>query len=280
MDPEAKPVPMIDPVHRFVLFTNGKCGGTTLKTWFFANLDLPGLERRPIEMLQSFGPRYAWRHFRLGRRIVPRGAKLTDVDAVRRFTNYYRRAYCVPALATGSASGYYNLAAVRHPEDRVVSGYVDKICGEDRNEAWVRDVVAQGGKDGAISFNGFLDYLEFVDETACDPHWRRQSYIFGARRMDAFVRLEHLEDDFRKVAHRVGGAHLGVFAEKRQSNRYDPAMTAAAMAADMPNRSSEEVIAWASRHGAFPPKEAFLTDAVRARIRRVFARDFDVLPYD
>jgi hypothetical protein len=38
-------------------------------------------------------------------------------------------------------------------------------------------------------------------------------------------------------------------------------------------------MAWVDRHGAFPPKEAFLTEAVRARIRRVYARDFEALPY-
>lgn len=277
MDPEAKPVPMVDPVHRFVLFTNGKCGGTTLKTWFFANLDLAGLERRPLALVRAFGPNYAWRHYRAGRRILPRGAQLHEVEAIRRFTNFYRRAYCTPALARDAARGFYAFAVVRHPEDRVVSGYVDKICGEDRDEPWVRNVVSRGG--GSISFNEFLDYLEFVDEAACDPHWRRQTYIFGDRRMDAFVRLEHLAEDFRKIARGVGEAG-GVFDHKRQSNRYDPALTAAAMAADAPSMSSDQVIAWAAEHGAFPPKEAFLTEPVRARIRRIYARDFDLLPYD
>jgi hypothetical protein len=35
MRPDANPVPLLDPVRKFVLFTNGKCGGTTIKTWFF-----------------------------------------------------------------------------------------------------------------------------------------------------------------------------------------------------------------------------------------------------
>lgn len=279
MDPETKPVPMIDPVHRFVLFTNGKCGGTTLKTWFFANLDLAALERRPAAFLAAFGPGYVWRHLRAGRKLLPRGARLRELDAVRRFTNFYRKAYCAPRLAADGARGFYNFAVVRHPDDRAVSGFVDKICGEDRDEPWAREVVERAGKDGALSFNGFLDYLEFVDEGACDPHWRRQSYIFGDRRMDAFVRLEHLEEDFRKIARRVGDAHLGVFGDKRQVNRYDPALQAAAMAANAPDMPSTELIAWAAEHGAFPPKEAFLTPAVRARIRRIYARDFDVLPY-
>lgn len=279
MRPDADPVPLIDPVRKFVLFTNGKCGGTTIKTWFFCNLDLDGLERRPLKFARAFGLRFAGRHMLHGRRSAPRGAALQDVETIRRFTNRYRRSYCIPALATGKSRTFFNFAVVRHPEDRAVSGYVDKICGPDRDEPWIRAVVARGGRDGAISFNGFLDYLESVDEEDCDPHWRRQSYIFGERRMDAFVRLESLTEDFARIAPKVGGAHLAVFDAKRQSNRYDRDAWAAAMDFDMPDRSSHEVMAWVDRHGAFPPKEAFLTEAVRARIRRVYARDFEALPY-
>lgn len=277
---DVDPTPLVDPVRRFVLFTNAKCGGTTLKSWFFANLDLPGLERRPIRLLSAFGPRYAVKHVRGGRKITPRGDDLRDVGKVRRMTNWYRRAYCAPALRAGATDGFYTIAAVRHPEDRVVSGYVDKICGEDRHQPWVQAVVAAGGTNGAISFDAFLDYLEAVDDAACNPHWRRQSYVFEGRAIDAWVRLEALEADIRKLGPRVGDAHFGVFARKLQSNPYDPAAVAAAEAAAMPSRPSTEVMAWRAEHGAFPPKEAFLTDATRARIRRIYAKDFAVLPYD
>lgn len=272
------PTPLVDPLRRFVLFTNAKCGGTTLKSWFFANLDLPALERRPLRFLRAFGAAYAWRHLR-GGKATPRAASLSDEDQVRRLTNFYRAAFCRPALAAG-VEDHFKLAVVRHPEDRVVSAYVDKICGDDRHEPWVRAVVEAGGAHGEISFNAFLDYLETVDEARCDPHWRRQSYVFEGHRIDAWVRLERLEEDFRKVGPRVGADHIDVFRRKLQSNRYDPALAAAAAAADMPSRGSSEIIAWRERHGAFPPKEAFLTEATRARIRRIYARDFAMLPYD
>jgi len=277
LDPN--PTPLVDPVRRFVLFTNAKCGGTTLKSWFFANLDLPALERRPLAFLRAFGPAFALRHLRRGRRNTLRGAALRDETAVRRMTNYYRAAFCQPALRAG-IEDHFKVAVVRHPEDRLVSGFVDKFCGEDRDEPWVRAVVAAAGTDGAISFAQFLDYLERVDDPACDPHWRRQSYILDGRRIDAWVRLERLAEDFAAIGPRVGAAHLGVVERRLQSNRYDPALAAAAMTADMQALSSAEVVAWAEAHGGFPPKEAFLTDATRARIRRIYARDFALLPYD
>lgn len=97
---------------------------------------------------------------------------------------------------------------------------MDKICGDDREAPWVRAVREGGGTGGDITFEGFLDYLERAGD-ACDPHWRRQSYVMEGHAIDAFVRLERLEEDFRAVAYRVGGAHLGLFAPRLQSNRYD-----------------------------------------------------------
>lgn len=272
------PIPLVDPVRRFVLFTNAKCGGTTLKSWYFANLDIARLEQRPVAFLRAFGPRYCWRHFRYGRKATPRGAGLRDVARVRRMTTFFRKAFCAPTLEAG-VDGYFKFAVVRHPEDRVVSGYIDKVCGEDREAPWVQEMLAKAGEGGAISFNGFLDYLETADEAGIDPHWRRQSYILDGHRMDAWVRLEHLAEDFGRIGPRVGEAHLDVFSRRLQSNLYDPAKMEAALAADMPAMSSRDVTAWAEKHGAFPPKEAFLTDATRSRIRRIFAKDFDLLPY-
>jgi hypothetical protein len=277
-DSVPSPVPLVDPVRRFVLFTNAKCGGTTLKSWFFANLDLPRLERRPLAFLRAFGPRFALRHLRAGRRRTLRGPELGDVDRVRGMTNYYRNAFCEPRLRAG-VEGYFKVAVVRHPEDRVVSGFVDKICGEDRGRPWVRAVVEAAGTGGAISFEQFLGYLESVDEADCDPHWRRQSYILDGHRIDAWVRLERLAEDFGGLGPRLGAEHLGVFARRLQSNRYDPA-AGAPEAGDMTASRSSEVAAWAERHGHFPPKEAFLTPATRARIRRIFAKDFALLPYE
>ena len=273
------PIPLVDPVRRFVLFTNAKCGGTTLKSWFFANLDLPALERRPWRFLATYGPGQALRHLRRGRKAVPRGAALRDAEAVRRMTNYYRHAYCQPLIEAGGILDFFKLAVVRHPEDRVVSGFVDKICGEDRREPWVREVVAAAGGEGRVTFASFLDYLERTPDEICDPHWRRQTHILEGHRIDAFVRLEALAADFAAVAARVGSEHLDVFARRLQSNPYDPALAAAALAADMPARGQAEVIAWRETHGAFPPKEAFLTPETRGRIRRIYAKDFALLPY-
>jgi hypothetical protein len=278
---KTKVTPFVDPVRRFVLLTNAKCGSSTVRTWFFANLDLAAMQRRPLRFLRAFGPRYAWRHLRDGRHITPRD--VGDIERIRRMANYYRSAYCADAMRDGRAKGFFTVAVVRHPESRVVSGYVDKICGPERGEPWVREVVEAGGAGGEISFDEFLGYLERTPDEVCNPHWRRQSYLLEDYRIDAWVRLERLGEDFRKIGPRVGVDRLDFFEQRIQSNPYDPAAAdaaEAARAADMPAMGSREVIAWRERHGAFPPKDAFLTEATRARIRRIYARDFALLPYE
>ena len=60
------PMPLVDPVRRFVLYTNAKCGGTTLKTWFFENVGFPTLHWRPATLFPAFGPAYAMAHLRRG----------------------------------------------------------------------------------------------------------------------------------------------------------------------------------------------------------------------
>ena len=69
------PMPLVDPVHRFVLFTNAKCGGTTLKAWFFENLDFATLHWRPATLVGAFGPAYAAAHCGAGWRLARRAAR-------------------------------------------------------------------------------------------------------------------------------------------------------------------------------------------------------------
>ena len=93
------PMPLVDPVHRFVLFTNAKCGGTTLKAWFFENLDFATLHRRPATLVGAFGPAYAAAHLRRGWRLARRAARAAPgssdhKERLRAFVTFYRRAYC------------------------------------------------------------------------------------------------------------------------------------------------------------------------------------------
>ncbi len=273
------PVPLVDPARRLVLFTNGKCGGTTLKSWFFANLDLPGFEANPLRFAMTFGPKFVYSHFNSGRKLTPRAGQATDPEQVRRMTIFYRRAFCAPAVASGRTAGFFKFAVVRNPEDRAVSAFLDKFCGDNRDTSWVRTAAAAAHPDSDPSFMDFLAYIDCVDEAACDPHWRRQSYVLDARVLDAFVRLEHLAEDFRAIADRVGDAHFGKLELKLKRNLSAIDAAAAPPVGDMTGLRASEIAAWRAARGYFPPKDALVTDVSRAQIRRAYARDYALLPY-
>lgn len=277
MSPIPSPQPLVDPVNRIVLFTNAKCAGTTCKRWFFTNLDLAAQERRPIRFVGAFGLRYALRHLRYGRTVTPRGEGLSDVQTLRRMTSYYRRAYCIPALEAGTTETFFRFAVVRNPEDRLVSAYFDKFCGADRGQPWVRKVVEEAGSEGEITFDRFLDYLEATPQEHCNAHWRRQTHVLAGHRVDAYVRMERMLDDLRGIADRIGAAHFHVFEERLQTSPSGPGPIAEI--GSLASTRAGVIADWVERNGAYPPKAALLTDATRARIRRIYAEDYAALPY-
>lgn len=282
------PMPMVDPVHRFILFTNPKCGGTTLKAWFFDNLGLRSLHRRPAHLLRVYGPRFLVRHWRYGRPLalkVPCSSGTSEYSeeykaALRSFINFYRRAFCSRVMHSGSSADYFRICVVRNPYDRVVSGYLDKFCSEGRygREApYVQRMLGELGRS-QLTFRQFLTYLRSVDEEVCAAHWRRQTYILEGQRVDAFVRLEALHDEMARHAQLVGTKHLPVLHRKLQATRIgaDPGTSLP----DMTDMPSLEIAALRRSLGHFPPRASFLTPETREQIRDIYALDFERLPYD
>ncbi len=283
-------MPLVDPVHRFVLFTNAKAGGTTLKAWFFDNLDFPTLHRRPATLLSAYGPRYAAAHLRRGfpmARAVARSRREAPGSEeykrrVRGFIDFYRSAYCRSAMqGAGPAGDYRRICVVRHPEQRVVSGYLDKFCTPraDGDLPLVKDVLRAMGRDD-LSFWQFLDYLEAVDEDACNPHWRQQSYILDGQRVDRFVRLEALHEEMSEVCDIVGAGHLPALQRRLKATREGEGEARAEFSADLAHLPSAAIAALRESEGRFPPAASFLTPEACERIRKIYAADFSRLPYD
>jgi len=206
------PMPLVDPVHRFVLFTNAKCGGTTLKAWFFENLDFATLHWRPATLVGAFGPAYAAAHLRRGWRLARRAARAAPgssdhKEGLRVFVTFYRRAYCSAAMAADPGADYRRICVTRHPARRLVSAYLDKFCSDEARLPFMQDVLRAVGRD-APSFRDFLGYLETVDERACNPHWRRQTYVLDGQHIDDFVRIEALHAEMTRLADVVGARRL------------------------------------------------------------------------
>jgi len=87
---------------------------------------------------------------------------------------------------------YFKFAFVRNPWDRLVSGWKNRIAGK----------IAQGPKwYGTISknFDGLIDFLETLDLTQCDPHFRLQTCLIPLEAVDFLGRFETFDSDFKKV---------------------------------------------------------------------------------
>src|SRR4051794_14395520 len=191
-----EPMPLVDPVHRFVLFTNAKCGGTTLKAWYFDNLDFASLHRKPATLLSNYGLRYAAAHIGRGSRLargVARAMRAAPGSEeykrkLRIFIDFYRQAYCRPAMVAGPPADFQRICVVRHPAQRLVSAYLDKFCTPrpDGHRTFERKVLQAIGRPDP-SFWQLLDYLEGIPEEECNPHWRRQTYVPDGQRIDSFV---------------------------------------------------------------------------------------------
>lgn len=223
-------------------------------------------------MLTAFGPPYAWRHLRTGRKLAPRGAQ--DVAQVRRMTNFHRQAYCRPVLEKGGTQGFFKLAVVRHPEDRVVSGFVDKTCGEDREAPWVRAVREAGGTGGDITFESFLAYLN-ERATPATPT--------GAARATSWRGTPSTPSCASNGWRRTSTLSLCGWVPRISAS--SPAACKATATTPRPppspptSRGEARARSWdGARPMAPSPKAAFLTPETRARIRRVYARDFALLP--
>ncbi len=279
------PMPLVDPVHRFVLFTNAKCGGTTLKAWFFENLGFATLHRRPATLVSAFGPAYAAAHLRRGWWLARHAARAgrrspgspEHKERLRRFIGFYRGAYCGPAMADGRAAGYRRICVTRHPGRRLVSAYLDKFCTGAPRPAFVEDVLRAIGRDDP-SFRDLLGYLETVEEHACNPHWRRQTYVLDGQRVEDFVRLEDMRAEMTRLADIVGGGHLPLLEGRLQATRGGE--SEAADGEDASALPSAEIAARRRAGGRFPPAASFLTPETSERIRRIYAADFARLGYD
>ena len=278
------PMPLVDPARRFVLYTNAKCGGTTLKRWFFENLDFGTLHWRPGALFRTFGPAYAVAHlqrgWRLARRTTLAGPGSPDyADCLRDFISFYRRRYCGPALAAGDPPGYRRICVTRHPGPRLVSAYLDKFCSGEPVLPFIRAVLDAIGRDDP-SFLDLIGYLETVDERACNPHWRRQTYVLDGRHIDDIVPLESLHAGMTRLADVVGADHLPLLKKRLQVTDGAGSVRPAAPVVDASALSSTEIAAHRAATGRFPPAASFLTPETTPRIRRIYAEDFARFGYD
>lgn len=95
---------------------------------------------------------------------------------------------------------YYKFSIVRNPFTRILSCYLEKICGVQ----WERDIrLPQLGFDpnDNISFIDFLKAIQKQNPFAMDLHWMPQTHLLSINKLslDFVGKQESFESDFNKI---------------------------------------------------------------------------------
>lgn len=268
------PLPLINPIKKYALYTNAKCGGTTIKAWFLSNLELE--KYSPKEVAEIFGIKFFVKFYIGQYRGVARRKEISN-ELLRRFINGYRREVSKKLLKDSLSGEYRNVLITRNPYHRVVSAYLDKFCGEDKDKTWVQEVVLKAGDKGDFTFLDFLSYLENEKEECQNPHWRRQTFIVDDIGIDYYVKLEDIFNDMSTISDVVGGRDFELLQTKRQNTEYDKEMLWEGYS---PDQMSQKDIAELSKElGCYPRYNLFLTEETIVRIYNIYLKDFERLPY-
>ncbi|KAH9382009.1 hypothetical protein HPB48_005457 [Haemaphysalis longicornis] len=93
----------------------------------------------------------------------------------RRFHRYFPHERPSADLATRLGSEYTKLVVVRHPFDRLVSAYVDKIRTTHPVIKAARKIYEDGfnntGPNGTLTFSEFVDFILMQPVEKWDQHW-------------------------------------------------------------------------------------------------------------
>jgi len=280
---EFRPFPLINKDKKFILFTNAKCGGTLLKSWYLGTLDLEESFSNFIAAVQHFGLKFVLNWYRHYFKFI-NGSEIISKDKyLRRFIKDYRIALknFLPEIV--DRSDWYRFAVVRSPYDRLVSAYVDKFCGRDLSKKFVQKVLQEAGcrdADGnlVLSFVQFVEYLSRQDIVKVNPHWRRQSYILEGINLDRIIDLKQLSRDLPEIEKQLGLTSMLNLQSRRQSNVYkSDASENFKFAGDI---SNNQLIEYHKKTKIFPSKELFYNDELRSKVRGIYKSDFEQLPFE
>ena len=115
----------------------------------------------------------------------------------------------VPWLLT---PGYLRAAFVRHPTERFVSGWRQKVLRW--NYLQLSDELYEQSQDLA----GFLDWFEQQDITTCDPHFRLQSSLIPRHKIHFLGRMETFNEDVDRMFELIGSKRV----EDHHRNKANP----------------------------------------------------------
>lgn len=151
---------------------------------------------------------------------------------------------------------YRRILAVRHPVDRLLSCYLDRVLDATSHPSAVVRTALGRDEIASVSFAEFVDFIGTQEIRDMDPHWRPiyHEALCGTVRYHEVLRFETLDRDLPRLIETLYPRLAGTIDFSRNLS---PAIT------DAGARAGE-----------------FVTPSIRSRIEEVYARDFEAFGYD
>jgi hypothetical protein len=177
---------------------------------------------------------------------------------------------------------FLKIAVVRNPLTRAVSSYsvvTDSISGSQWRAA--SQSLKEPDPERRLTFVEFIDFLESIDLATGNYHWRLQTAQdwYDMKLPDVqFVRMESLQEDLDRMCKLLGQPRIPM---KRSSATTKVPEDLSGVDVASLTRAELGRVFGRDRRGViqFPDYGYFLTKETSERLKRLYARDMDVLGY-
>lgn len=279
---DLNPFPLINTEKKFILFTNAKCGGTVLKSWFLKTLNLENNFSSFFHALTHFRFSFVLGWYLHYYKFIDGTQIINNDKYLRKFIAHHRDATqgVLPDIIDDPS--WFKFAVVRNPYDRLVSAFVDKFCREGLDTPKSQKILmainsTENKGNLQITFSQFVEYLETQNIDTVDRHWRRQSYVMDGIELDRIIDLKEIATALPELEKQFRIKTNFDFDIRRQSNNYDQKKDeGVSFAGDMANT---ELMRQHVETNTFPKKSTFYNDELKRKVRKIYEDDFKLYPY-
>ncbi len=272
---DLNPFPLINTEKKFILFTNAKCGGTVLKSWFLKTLNLENNFSSFFHALTHFRFSFVLGWYLHYYKFIDGTQIINNDKYLRKFIAHHRDATqgVLPDIIDDPS--WFKFAVVRNPYDRLVSAFVDKFCREGldtpKSQKILMAVNSTENKGNLqITFSQFVEYLETQNIDTVDRHWRRQSYVMDGIELDRIIDLKEIATALPELEKQFRIKTNFDFDIRRQSNNYDQKKDErVSFAGDMANT---ELMRQHVETNTFPKKSTFYNDELKRKSKKNLRR--------
>lgn len=121
-------------------------------------------------------------------------------------------------------SDWLTIAAVRHPEDRLLSGYANKV-----RDRYIRSLQTEHGIYRGMPFKDVWEIIKATEPSALNQHFRHQALILEGLNVGVLMRTETLTSSWEQARDRVSewcGLWLPDIRHLHKTRSPKPALTA------------------------------------------------------